>query len=110
MAGHDLVLDLHLLGQLRDDLDAVIKEFEDADDFSDDVAEATGHDDLGDHVRDFAHKWNDKRKKMTENVKTLRSYIESVTDGFTKVDEELAKALEDGAADTAKNHPGSVAK
>ncbi|WP_158865643.1 hypothetical protein [Leifsonia sp. AG29] len=106
----DLKLDLALLGQLRDDLDAVVREFEDADDFSDDVAEATGHDGLGDRVHDFAHKWNDKRKKMTESVKALREQIGAITDGFTKVDGELAKALEHASADVAKHHPGAVAE
>ncbi|GAB3411435.1 hypothetical protein GCM10027515_32990 [Schumannella luteola] len=104
----DLKMDLGLLEQLRNDLDAVIAEFEGADDFSDDVAEATGHDDLGGHVRDFAHKWNDKRKKMTENIKALREQLSAITDGFTKVDKELAKALRDAAdsGDTSFPPPG----
>ncbi|MGN6327259.1 hypothetical protein [Pseudolysinimonas sp.] len=98
----DLTLDLQLLGQLRDDLDAIVKEFKDADDFSDDVANATGHDGLHDHVRDFAHKWNDKRKKMTENVEALQKQIAAITDGFTKVDDQLAKALEDAHVEQQK--------
>ena len=68
----DLVLKLDELVQLRDDLDAVVREFQNADDFSDSVAEATGHDDLHGHVRDFAHKWNEKRSDMTENVKIVQ--------------------------------------
>jgi len=105
MGSPDLKLDLQLLAQLRDDLDAVVREFENADDISDDVAEATGDDELQDRVHDFAHKWNDKRKKMTESVKALRESIGAITDGFTKVDAELAKALEDAAAEVAKNNP-----
>lgn len=91
----DLTLDLKLLQQLKDDLDAVVKEFTNADDFSDDVADATGQDQLHGHVRDFAHKWNDKRKKMTEDVSALQQQIKAISDGFTKVDDGLAKALED---------------
>jgi DNA-binding ferritin-like protein len=97
MSGEDLKLDLERLRQLRDDLDAVVKEFKNADDFSDAVADATGHDSLHDHVRDFAHKWNDKRKSMTENVENLQQQIKAISDGFTQVDEGLAKALEDAA-------------
>ncbi|POH68489.1 MULTISPECIES: hypothetical protein [Cryobacterium] len=93
----DLIINLELLHQLRDDLDAVVKEFANADDFSDDVAIATGHENLGDHVSDFAHKWNDKRKTMTEAVEGLRKKIEGITDGFTQVDDGLAKALTDAA-------------
>lgn len=91
----DLKLDLKLLQQLRDDLDAIVKEFKGADDFSDDVAEATGHDGLHDVTRDFAHKWNDKRKSMTEDVENLQKQLEAITDGFTQVDGELAQALEE---------------
>lgn len=97
----DLKLDLAILTQLRDDLDAVVAEFKEADDFSDIVGEATGHDSLHSHVSDFAHKWNDTRKKMTEDVESLRQQIAAITDGFTQVDESLAKALTNVSAGTA---------
>ena len=90
----DLVLKLDELVQLRDDLDAVVREFQNADDFSDGVADATGHDDLHHHVREFAHKWNEKRKEMTENVKNVQQVIAAVADNFVKVDGDLAKAVE----------------
>ena len=38
----DLKLDLELLGQLKEDLESVVMEFKNADDFSDSVADATG--------------------------------------------------------------------
>ncbi|HEY0261359.1 MAG TPA: hypothetical protein VGC18_16065 [Lacisediminihabitans sp.] len=105
----DLKLDLELLTQLKDDLKAVEHEFKDADDFSDTVADATGHDDLAGHVEDFAHKWNDKRKSMTEAVEDLYKSIEAISDGFTKVDAGLSKALEDAAtsAKTPANGGGT---
>jgi uncharacterized protein YukE len=102
----DLKLDLALLQQLKEDLKAIEKEFKDADDFSDDVADATGHDDLGSHVRDFAHKWNDKRKSMTEAVEDLYKSIEAISDGFTQVDDGLAKALEDAGVPAPPAQPG----
>ena len=98
----DLILDMKLLDQLKSDLEAIVKEFKNADDFSDDTADATGHDDLAGHVRDFAHKWNDKRQSMTESVENLSKSVSSVTDGFTQVDAGLAKSLEDGAAQSKK--------
>lgn len=102
----DLKLDLELLTQLKDDLEAVVNDFKDADDFSDDVAEATGSDELQGHVREFAHKWNDKRKSMTTNVENLHKQIAAISDGFTSVDTGLAKALEDShAASTATPAP-----
>lgn len=48
-------------------------------------------------MEDFAHKWNDNRKAMTEAVEALRKKIEGITDGFTQVDDGLAKALTDSA-------------
>jgi hypothetical protein len=101
----DLTLDLKLLEQLKEDLESVVREFTDADDFSDEVAEATGHDGLHGHVRDFAHKWNDKRKGMTENVSTLQGQIASISDGFSKTDEGLAAALEQSAASSPTAYP-----
>jgi hypothetical protein len=108
MAGPDLSVDLPLLKQLKEDLDAIVKEFTDADDFSDDVADATGHDALHDNVRDFAHKWNDKRKKMTANVDALQKQISAITDGFTTVDSKLAKALEDAHTEQQKQKIGGA--
>ena len=77
----DLSIDLGRLETLHKDLDAIATEFKNADDFSDSVADATGHDDLAGHVRDFAHKWNDKRKEMTEKVENLTKSVGSITDG-----------------------------
>ena len=101
----DLKLDLALLAQLKDDLEAVVSEFKNADDFSDDVADATGHDELSGHVKDFAHRWNDKRRGMTENVEALQGQIASISDGFTQVDDGLAKALEDAASTPSADYP-----
>ncbi|HEY8914130.1 hypothetical protein [Lacisediminihabitans sp.] len=106
----DLLLDLGLLQQLADDLAAISREFTNADKFSKDVADATGHDDLRHHVEDFADKWNDKREKMVEEVDALQSMVKAVSDGFTKVDDGFAKALEEGAAETRKSNPGAVPK
>jgi uncharacterized phage infection (PIP) family protein YhgE len=89
----DLKLDLELLDKLSSDLAAVVAEFKNADDFSDDVAEATGQDDLAGKVRDFASKWNDKRGKMTTEVENLQKQISGISKGFTSVDDGLAKAL-----------------
>lgn len=93
----DLILDLQRLDQLNHDLQSVIDEFKNASDFSHDVAAATGDDHLADKVRDFADRWNDKRKNMTESVEGLQKAVGAITENFTKVDQGLAKALQDGA-------------
>ncbi|MDL9978207.1 hypothetical protein [Microbacterium candidum] len=101
----DLILDLQRLDQLHRDLQAVIDEFKNASDFSHDVAHATGDDHLADKVRDFADRWNDKRKNMTESVEGLQKAVGAITENFTKVDQGLAKALEDGASKQAAANP-----
>lgn len=100
----DLSIDIARLDTLHRDLNDVAKEFKNADDFSDAVAEATGHSDLAGHVRDFAHKWNDKRKSMTEAAENLVKSVGAITDGFTKVDAGLAKALSDGEQQAQNSH------
>jgi len=105
MSGADLNLDLNRLEQLDTDLNAVISEFKNADDFSDAVADATGHDGLHDHVRDFAHKWNEKRKSMTTNVENLQKQVHAISNGFKQVDDGLAKALREASSEGAKSYP-----
>jgi L-lactate utilization protein LutB len=106
----DLLLDLGLLQQLADDLAVISREFTNADKFSKDVADATGHDALRQQVEDFADKWNDKREKMVEELDALQSMVKAVSDGFTTVDDRFAKALEEGAAETLKSNPGAAPK
>jgi uncharacterized phage infection (PIP) family protein YhgE len=105
-----LKLDLDRLKALNSDLDGIYQEFKGADDFSDSVATATGHNGLAGAVHDFAHAWNEKRPKMQDGVHKMQQKLTTVTDGFTKIDDELAKAMEhviaqeDAAAAQAK-HP-----
>jgi uncharacterized phage infection (PIP) family protein YhgE len=107
----DLKLDLERLKKLDSDLKAIVSEFNGADDFSDTVAAATGHDDLHDAVHDFAHAWNEKRPQMTDGVKKLEQKLSAITEGFTKIDTQLAQAMEQVRADEAKgqNPPASPA-
>jgi uncharacterized protein YukE len=97
VAGYDLSIDMDELRTLAEDLKTIKEEFEDADDHAEDAANATGHDDLRDKVNDFADKWRIKREEMTENVVKLQGIVQQISDTFTQVDTELAKALEDAA-------------
>lgn len=107
--GQDLSLDLEVLRQLKSDLDAIVKEFQGADDFSDTVADATGHDELAGDLHDFAHRWNDKRKKMTGDVQALAQSVAAISDNFTKVDAKLAKALEQASSAGPAAYPPATA-
>jgi uncharacterized protein YukE len=89
----DLKLDLDAVTELGTNLTRVADEFEDANAHSDRIAEAVGHDHLAKTVRDFAHKWDDTRGKMTENLRLLADSATQVADAFTQTDADMAKAL-----------------
>lgn len=106
----DLKLDLDRLKQLGSDLVAVSAEFGNADDFSDTVAAATGHDGLHDAVHDFAHAWNEKRPEMKDGVDTLQKKLTAITDGFTQLDQQLAQAMEQTRSAEAPKGAGKTPK
>jgi uncharacterized phage infection (PIP) family protein YhgE len=85
----DLNLNPDQLRTLHSDLQKIYAEFHGADDFSDTVAVATGHDHLHDSVHDFAHKWNEKRPEMADGVQKLGQKLGMVIDGFTQTDTHL---------------------
>lgn len=100
MSTEDLKIDLDRLKQLAEDLHLLEKELNDADDRSEDAADAVRHDQLGDRVREFADGWRVKRENMIENVTTLRTNLSAVSDTFREVDAELAKSLEEQPSST----------
>lgn len=94
MSGDRLVVDKDFLIRLAEDLGAVAREFEQANAGSDQAASAVGHPQLADHVRDFAHNWDDRRQKMLNNIQTLATSAAKVAEGFTQVDTQLGHAVE----------------
>jgi uncharacterized protein YukE len=101
MAGYDLSIDMATLRTLADDLASIKQEFESADENAAAAAEATGHDGLQDRVNEFADKWRIKREDMMADLATLADVIRQVADTFTQVDADLARSLEDRAAQRA---------
>jgi len=94
---YDIQLDMADLTALASDLAAVIDEFETANDNAKEVAHATGSTSLEGKVEDFATAWNLRRENMIDNIKVLQQTIAMITENFTEVDEELARALEESA-------------
>ncbi len=90
----DLRVDLDAVRELGSSLTTVANEFENANANSDRIADAVGHGGLAEVVRDFAHKWDDTRAKMTENLRMLADSSTAVADAFTDVDTDLAKGIE----------------
>lgn len=90
----DLRLDLEAVESLASSLTTVADEFENANANSDRIAEAVGHEGLAGCVRDFAHKWDDTRESMTENLRGLADASSAVAEAFSEIDTDLATALE----------------
>ena len=94
---YDIQLDMADLTALASDLATVIDEFEKANGNASEVAEATGSSSLQGKVEEFAKAWDLRRDNMIENIKVLQQTISMITENFTEVDEELARALEEAA-------------
>lgn len=101
----DLRVDLDAVRELGSSLTVVANEFEDANANSDRIAGAVGHEGLAGVVRDFAHKWDDTRGKMTENLRKLADASTAVAQAFTDIDTDLAKAMEGDDAAPAPGGP-----
>jgi hypothetical protein len=89
----DLKLDTDFLRELGRDLHTIASEFEHANARSDYVGDAVGHSGLSDHIHDFAHNWDDRRKKMMGNIEKLGQSAQAVGEAFDQVEDELVKAL-----------------
>lgn len=98
----DLKINMTELKGLASDLKVISDEFKNADNNSEDAADATGDDELRDKVQDFADKWRVKRDEMGGNVTKLQGVLQSIVDTFTQVDEGLANALEEKASEATE--------
>ena len=74
-------------------LKVILDEIRNAETNADTAAEATGHDDLARHVRDFANRWKIKRDEMVESLEGLQAAVETIVETFTDVDKQLGCSL-----------------
>jgi len=92
-----MVIDVGALDQLGQDLSTVSGEFVDANTKSDSIAGSVGRPRLADAVRNFAHKWDDRRKKIADSADALSQAASGVADGWREFDQAGADSL-DGQA------------
>lgn len=78
---------------MGEDLKSVAAEFDGANANSDSIAAAVGHSRLAEVVREFAHGWDDTRKKMVEAMNALGDASISVADTWIDFDQQGADAL-----------------
>jgi hypothetical protein len=82
------------------DLKSVASEFASANTNSDAIADAVGHSELAQVVRDFAHGWDDKREKMTKAMNALGDAATQVGQTWKDFDQQGADTL-NGTGDQA---------
>lgn len=79
---------------LVNDLDALVTAFQGATKYQDDCKGLWGQGNANSSMGDFAHNWKINREDMVESMEKLRERLQSIADGWTEVDTEMARSLE----------------
>jgi hypothetical protein len=89
----DLVVEVDVIERMRGDLGRIRREFENANQNSESTAEAVGHPGLAEHVRNFAHNWDNRRRDLVEQIETIEGQLDNLQEQFDVTDRELASGL-----------------
>jgi len=106
--GELLKVDTDSVRSVSNDLIRITSELTDAQAHSDDVADAVGHDGLAGALRNFAGSWDDRRRKLIEQIAQLRDSATSIADAFDDTDSALARALTQSPDAPAQVAPGTA--
>lgn len=104
MSTPDLLVDLEMVEETRVNLASILKEFTQAEKFSDQVANATGHTHLANTVHDFATSWNIHRESMIEAIQALHDMVQKAHDDLVDVDNALADAISSTSTEAIGAH------
>ncbi|MBU6531896.1 hypothetical protein ACFUIW_24230 [Streptomyces sp. NPDC057245] len=88
----DLTVDFELLKTSAKQLGVIRREFEDLNDWKDDITSAVGAPDLRGAMTDFIDNWDDNRKRLVESLEEVGKMVEGTRDAFKSLDDELAKS------------------
>lgn len=86
-------VEVEAIAKLGEDLVAVATEFEGANANSDSIANAVGHEELAQTVKDFAHGWDDKREKIAKATRALGEAAGQVAATWKDFDKQGADTL-----------------
>lgn len=89
-------------------LTTISQELTDAQAHSDSVASAVGHDGLAGALRDFSGSWDDRRRKLVEQVANLRDAATAIANGLDDTDNALARALSDSSSSHTTPYVGTA--
>lgn len=100
----DVLVKFDDLNILRDYLEAIVKEFDEAEDSADELEEAIGEpygrNTLREAVEDFEDRWNNKRDDLREGLDKAKSSVDTVLKMFVDWDVEAAASMETTHATT----------
>ncbi len=90
------------LRDISDSLKVIGDEFQDANENSDQLADAVGEPTLAGHIRDFATNWDVRRKDFVDKISKLQQNVEHGADEFDKTDQDLSDSLTDDSTTGSK--------
>ena len=88
------VIDIGALERTSQSLTTIHGEFSEANSKSDYIAAEVHQKRLKAAVRDFAHKWDDKRAEMVEGIVSFSQVTQEVANAWVGFDQDGADALE----------------
>lgn len=93
-----MYVNLDQLGEVKEQLDAIIDEFERAASNSDALERAIGspfdRDALKNAANDFEGRWDLSRAQLKDDLSGVRDHVDAVIQGVTEADAEMAIGLE----------------
>lgn len=96
----DVLIKFEDLGTLNEYLQAIVAEFDEAEDRADvlegAIGDPYGRNDLREAVEDFEDRWDDKRDELRDGIKQVQEHVQGVLDGFTDWDVETAASMSAG--------------
>lgn len=93
----DVYIKFDELKTAKEDLDAIIEEFEKAssraDALEDAIGDPYGKDKLRENAEDFEDRWNHKRDQLKDGLKGVLDHMKAVIDGVQDWDSDTAAKL-----------------
>ena len=91
----DLKITDGILDELESGLKSIIDQLRDSTQFSDDIGDLVGHDDLAGKVHQFGSKWSVHRGKMIDGTTGIHDAVAMIDKTFGDVDKQLAQAFDE---------------
>lgn len=92
----DLKVNFELLEDSKRQLNKIHREFKDIGGRKEDMHPYWGSSEVSGAMDEFVDNWDDYRAKMLEKIEVVESLVKSSLKGFAKLDDDLAKGLEEG--------------